>query len=56
MDCWREVDKEHILLWFYLLVIDYLNRTLDIGVNMSQYKQASTGWQADIIDLEEFAS
>ena len=39
-----DYSREHILLWFYLLLIDYLNRTLHIGVNMSQYKKGSTAW------------
>ena len=46
-----DFSREHILLWFYLLLIDYLNRTLDIGVNMAQYVKSSSAWTTEIIDL-----
>jgi hypothetical protein len=46
-----DLSREHILLWFYLLLIDYLNRTLHIGVNMAQYVKSSSAWTIDLIDL-----
>jgi len=45
--------REHILLWFYLLLIDYLNRSLNIGVNMAQYIRSSSAWRRDSISLRE---
>jgi hypothetical protein len=48
-----EFNKERILLLFYLVLIDYLNRTLDIGVNMAQYVKSSTAWSTNVIELEE---
>jgi hypothetical protein len=48
-------SQEHILLWFYLLLIDYLNLTLGIGINMAQYTKTSTAWSTDTIDLSEMA-
>jgi hypothetical protein len=50
-----QFSREHILLWFYLLVIDYVNRTLDIGVNMAQYIKAGTAWSWDTVDLSQWA-
>lgn len=48
-----EFSRERILLLFYLVLIDYLNRTLGIGVNMAQYVKSGTAWATDIIDLED---
>jgi hypothetical protein len=45
-------SKERILLLFYLVLIDYLNRTLGIGVNMSQYVKSSTEWGTRTVDLQ----
>ncbi|HEC35593.1 MAG TPA: hypothetical protein ENI39_03560 [Anaerolineae bacterium] len=47
-----EFSKERILLLFYLVLIDYLNRTLNIGVNMAQHVKSSTAWRTDVINLE----
>lgn len=47
-------SREHILLYFYLLLIDYVNRTLDIGVNMAQYIKAGTAWSWDLVDLSKW--
>ena len=44
-----EFSKEHVLLWFYLLLIDHLNRSLNIGVTMGQYIKSSTAWSTDVL-------
>jgi len=41
----EEWNKENILLLFYLLVSDYLNGALGIGVNMAQYTQSPYAYE-----------
>jgi hypothetical protein len=48
-------NKENILLLFYLLISDYLNRVLDIGVPMSQYTKSPYAWSWRVIDPGQFA-
>lgn len=47
--------SEHILLWFYLLLMDYLNRVLNIGVNMSQYIKSPSAWNIHEVDLADLS-
>lgn len=47
-----EFNREDILLHFYLILIDYLNRTLNIGVTMSQYTKTSTAWETVEFDFK----
>jgi len=36
-------------LYFYLILIDYVNTSLGIGVTMSQYIKTNTAWREDIV-------
>jgi len=41
--------QEHILLYFYLILIDHVNTSLGIGVTMSQYIKTNTAWRENIV-------
>jgi hypothetical protein len=44
-------SKDNILLLFYLLLVNYINTSLNIGVDMGQYKRGTTAWTHTIIDI-----
>jgi Domain of unknown function (DUF6602) len=48
-----ESFREDVLLHFYLVLTDYLNRSLGLGVHMGQYTTSSVAWETHLVDLRD---